>query len=143
MFEGQPVVTVARASDFTQRDKKGHVVSYPKYIGECTLKTIWKSAGNSIFMGANCDGSTGASGGALLNGNQDNPMLLGIEVVGPETDRQAHEAGRAGHFNAGPYDPVNWGTGFVPVAGKLLNTLQGLDQSGGSGANEQNRGIEL
>jgi hypothetical protein len=120
---GDQVLNVCRSMDFVRTNSKG-VASNPKHINSCSVKRVYHGYGNPIYFSTDCDSAILCSGGSLLNGNQDDPALLGMNIRGDETKAVAEQAVKSHTVDKRPYDEQNWGSRYVPFAGDFLEAIK-------------------
>jgi hypothetical protein len=131
----QPVTAVGKSADF--QVKVNGEPTMVKHYADCAVgEDVWGGS-RPDYVNTTCDGSHRNSGGSLLS-KDDDPALLGIAQSGVttesgapgETAQQALQAGRnfalgKGPLTAAPYSK-SWATGYIPIEGELLKTLQDL-----------------
>jgi hypothetical protein len=121
--KGFPVVFVAHSADFFIKGKSKNV--YPKHFEKCEVKNVYSEWGSDpTYYKTDCDGAEGSSGGGIVDGNHDNPILMGINAANGETDKQLHQAIDSGIPNKGEYNEHSWANEFIPVAGDFLRAIK-------------------
>jgi hypothetical protein len=120
---GSQVLNVCRSLDFVRPNSKG-LPSNPKHINSCSVKGVYNGHGNPIYFSTDCDSAVLCSGGSLLNGNQDDPALLAINIKGDETKTVAEQAVKSHTVDKRPYDEQNWGSRYVPFAGEFMEAIK-------------------
>jgi hypothetical protein len=118
---GSPVLFVAHSIDwFTKSQSNGRF--YPKHFQKCEVKNAY-SLWEPVYYKTNCDGAEYSSGGGLLDGNHDNPILMGIFSSNWETGQQLQQAIDSGIPTKGEYNENSWTNAFVPIAGEFLRAI--------------------
>lgn len=114
---GDTVLSVCHSYDFKPE------MSSPKHAGFCKVRMVYHSP-LAFYLGTDCDAGSACSGGSLLSGNEDDPVLLAIARSVGETKEMEAKALRRGRPNSGAYDERNWATHYVLVAGDFLEALR-------------------
>jgi hypothetical protein len=117
---GDRVMSVCRSADFL-RAGPGGVNFSPKHFSNCTIKAVYPEYPDPPR--SDCDVADMCSGGGVLSGNQNNPALLAIHTVQPETHDELKSAVKSKTVNIRPYDETAWSTEEVPVSGKFLDAI--------------------
>jgi hypothetical protein len=120
---GDRVLTVCRSMDFVRRDRNGQP-SNPKHINSCAVRKVYKMYGEPIYFSTDCNSSIYCSGGSLLNGNNDDPALLGMLVNDGEPLADAEKAFYSHTVNKHPFDEQTWAARYIPFAGDFLEAIK-------------------
>lgn len=129
---GLKVTSVVRSQDYLVPLDDG-TTEHPETIGECTVRDTVVQFGRTTYFATDCDGAQRSSGGSVLDTDDDGPpRLLGIWAASTEERYQLDEAVariiEAGAYrddlvNMAEYDPANWSSRHVPVAGGFLRAI--------------------
>lgn len=109
VHKNQDVVAVGRSIDF---------MNGKKHVGNCKIGDTFQ-----YKFKTECDAAEMTSGGSLLNGNMDHPLLLGIFVSSSETEEQLNAALKAGKVNSGPYNGETWRSQTLAIQGDFYSAL--------------------
>lgn len=125
IVSGKKVISVENQSfDFGYTDKKTKTRILPKSVGDCAIHDAFQYPGWGLYQfGSDCDFSMGGSGGAILAGGLNHPILLGISTHAPDSYEEEKRAVRRGTRNGGSYDADKWATLHVPVTNKFLSAI--------------------
>ena len=119
----RPVIAIGDHSvDFRRTDSKTGQVTQPKHIQDCEIKRVYYRY-NPVSVGSNCDGSSGKSGGALLGGNLDDHVIVGITIGTSFSDAEKALEERTGVPIRKNYDDDNWNDGGLAIDGRLRDQL--------------------
>jgi hypothetical protein len=122
--KGFSVVFVAHSIDFHIKDGSNRKI-FPKHFQICEVrKHVNSEWDDPVYYYTDCDGAEYASGGGLLDGNHDNPILMGIDTAEWETDQQIQQAIDSGVPTKREYNEDSWTNAFTPVAGDFLRAIQ-------------------
>lgn len=120
----QPVVAVGDHSvDFRRKDAATGAVGMPKHIQDCAIERVYY-AYDPVIAASKCDASYGASGGALLDSNLRNHVLLavivGVPVLSKAETKQEVVTGRPVVRN---FDGERQSTAALGIEGRLRDEL--------------------
>jgi hypothetical protein len=120
--KGFPVVFVAHSMDFYIKDASNRKI-FPKHFQICEVRNVY-SAFEPVYYLSDCDAAEYASGGGILDGNHENPILMGIHSSGWDTEKQLLQAIARGVPDKGEYNANSWADSFIPVAGGFYVRLK-------------------
>jgi trypsin-like peptidase len=120
--KGFSVVFVAHSMDFYIKDASNRKI-LPKHFQICEVRNV-DSVFEPVYYTGDCDSAPGSSGGGILDGNHENPTLIGIYSSGWETEKQAQQAIDRGALDKGDYNANSWAGSFIPVAGNFLRAIE-------------------
>jgi hypothetical protein len=140
--KNQVVTAVGKSLDFNPNwvtNLSANIDILPKHIGECSIRSLYAAYLETFsYLGTDCDGSFGMSGGSLLNTSKAIPILLGIFSTGTATKESEVKAAIYSTPKFVKYDQQYFFAGVVPVRGKLLERLLALQ---GQASESQKNGV--
>jgi hypothetical protein len=119
---GSPAMFVAHSKDWFSKGKSDRKI-YPRHFQMCQVKNAY-SVWEPVYYKTDCDGAEYASGGGLLDGNHDNPILMGVFSSNWEMEQQLQQAIDSGVPTKGEYNENSWTSAFIPVAGDFLRAMK-------------------
>lgn len=118
-------VVAARALMLDHYTVNGGKKSYYKTIGSCP---VWRFDDSDECKDqlayAECDGTTGASGGSILNDDLGStPVMLGMIIGGRESEEEAKEAREEGKPKVFPYEAGERESFVIPMQGAFRQAV--------------------
>lgn len=92
-------------------------------IGRCRIRAT-VGEGSIKNVASDCDGSQGASGGAMLKEHNNGLSLVAIRKSGPETQALVQRAKETGVANRGQFNKDTWASYYVPVVGRFRDAIK-------------------
>jgi Trypsin len=126
LVSGRSVVSVGALSD--EYKTSNSIIfnkSHPKHMADCHIRQVHPLEPSiPQYFKSDCDAGNGSSGGGILSGNLEQPMLLGIISNNSKPTVKVGAPVKTGEVFKAIYDEEKWFQYDIPLDGPFLEAVK-------------------